>query len=111
MELLTETLCNEGPYIRIGQREYTVYEVRERIYQLSHEHICYVLDCMKNTSTKIINMRAYTLTALFNAPLTVDQYYENLVNQDFVEERSGYSYNGQRRCQYRWNSQRRSRTA
>ena len=55
---------------------------------------------MKNTSTKIINMRAYTLTALFNAPLTVDQYYENLVNQDFAEENNsygqgyGYSYSG-----------------
>lgn len=67
VELLTETLCQRGPYVRIGQREYTIREVKDRLYQLSHEHICYVLDCMKRTSTRIINMRAYTLTALFNA--------------------------------------------
>ena len=96
VELITEALCSEGPYIRIGQQEYSVYEVRERLYQLTNEHICYVLDCMRNTSTKIINMRAYVLTALFNAPLTVDQYYQNLVNQDFAENddsyRHGYGY-------------------
>ena len=61
---------------------------------------------MKNTSTKIINMRAYTLTALFNAPLTVDQYYENLVNQDFAEESNGYGqgygYGGQSCYQYHY---------
>ena len=106
VELITEALCNEGPYIRIGQQEYTVYEVRERFYQLSHEHICYVLDCMKNTSTKIFNMRAYTLTALFNAPLTVDQYYENLVNQNFAEESDsygqGYGYGGESCYQYHY---------
>ena len=108
VELITEALCDEGPYIRIGQHEYSVYEVRERLYQLSNEHICYVLDCMKNTSTKIINMRAYTLTALLNAPLTVDQYYDNLVNQDYAEERNsygygynnGYGYNGYSRPRY-----------
>ena len=106
VELITEALCSEGPYIRIGQQEYTVYEVRERLYQLTNEHICYVLDCMKHTSTKIINMRAYTLTALFNAPLTVDQYYENLVNQDFAESENSYgqgyaySYSGYSRSRY-----------
>ena len=45
-----------------------IIKVRERLYQLTNEHICYVLDCMKHTSNKIINMRVYTLTALFNAP-------------------------------------------
>ena len=87
-----------------------MYEVRERFYQLSHEHICYVLDCMKNTSTKIINMRAYTLTALFNAPLTVDQYYENLVNQDFAEENNSYGqrYGYGRQSCYQYRSRRKA---
>ena len=107
--LLTETLCDERPYIRIGQREFGVNEVRERLLQINYEHICYVHECMRNTSTKIINIRAYTLTALFNAPLTIDQYYNNLAAHDLAEDRGDcdeYSgYGGYRRGQYRYGRQ------
>ena len=112
VEILTEALCCEEPYLRIGQREYSMYEVKERLYQLSHEHICYVMDCMKNTTSQIGNPRAYTLTALFNAPLTVDQYYDSMIARDRERDNGGscggYRYSGYSRdsCGYRYSGSR-----
>ena len=87
VEILTETLCSEQDTIRIGQQAYFIYDVRDRLYQLTREHILYVMECMRNTTTRIYNMRAYILTALFNAPVTIDQYYDAKVRHDMAENR------------------------
>ena len=42
----------------------------------------YVLDSLRETTTKIINIRAYLLTALYNAPLTIGPYYSAAVRHD-----------------------------
>ena len=87
VEILTETLCSEQDTIHIGQQDYSMYDVKVRLYQLTRGHIVYVMESMRNTSTRIYNMRAYILTALFNAPVTIDQYYEARVNHDMAENR------------------------
>ena len=94
VEILTETLCSDSDTIRIGQQEYSIHDVKDRLYQLTREHILYVRECMKNTSTRIYNMRAYTLTALFNAPVTMEQYYDSKVSHDMAENSWGSSQYG-----------------
>ena len=37
---------------------------------------------MKNTTTKISNIKAYMLTALYNAPNTINHYYQQEVKHD-----------------------------
>lgn len=56
--------------------------VRERLSVLDESHIEYVLDCIKEQTTKISQRRNYLLTCLFNAPITIDGYYANLVKHD-----------------------------
>ena len=60
--------------------------VKDRFLKLTQEHIIYVMDCMKNNTVLISNIKAYTLTALYNAPVTITQYYESLVNHDLANE-------------------------
>ena len=43
----------------------------------------FVLDCMRENTTKIRNIKQYLKAVLFNAPSTIDSYYTALVNHDF----------------------------
>ena len=52
---------------------------------IGREHICYVMDAMDRNTTHIGNIRAYTLSALYNAPATIEQYYASMVNHDLAE--------------------------
>ena len=46
------------------------------------EIIEYILDAMRDCPSDIRNIRAYMLTVLYNASLTIDNYYSALVNRD-----------------------------
>mgnify|MGYP003446543830 CR=1 FL=1 len=41
-----------------------------------------VMGCMKDTTTKISNIKAYMVTALYNAPSTINHYYQQEVQHD-----------------------------
>ena len=57
--------------------------VKSRFLKLNSSHIEYVLEAMNKNPSDIRNIRAYLLTALYNASLTIDNYYSALVNHDF----------------------------
>lgn len=87
IELMVEACCSSKEYLLIGGNKLPQEIVKTRFYSLAQEHIVYVLDCMKNSTVLIGNIKAYTLTALYNAPVTIEQYYSSLVNHDLA---SGY---------------------
>ncbi|MFR1951533.1 MAG: DUF6017 domain-containing protein [Roseburia hominis] len=41
-----------------------------------------MVSSLKSNTTKVRNIRAYLLTALYNAPTTISSYYTALVNHD-----------------------------
>ena len=82
VELLTETVCSQREYIRIGGNDLPTEAVRSRLLTLDGEHIRFVLDCLERNTTHIRNIRQYLLTTLYNAPTTIDNYYTALVSHD-----------------------------
>ena len=46
--------------------------VRERLLQLTSEHIRFALDGLRNLHTDVKNLKKYLLTMLFNAPVTLN---------------------------------------
>lgn len=82
VSLITDTLLSRAKTVRIGGADIDKHRVDERLLQLEFEHIEFVFDRMAETPTKIKNIRAYLLTALYNAPVTTDSYYTALVNHD-----------------------------
>ena len=62
LELIVETVCTKRPLIRIGAEERPAEIVRSRFMKLNVEHIRYVMDCFKENTTKIRNIRQYMLT-------------------------------------------------
>lgn len=82
LELLVETVCSKRKTIRIAGDDKPAQIVKGRLMKLNEEHIRYVMDCMKENTTKIRNIRQYLLAALYNAPATISSYYAALVNHD-----------------------------
>lgn len=66
--------CDRSASVTIGKHSYSSQEARERFMRLSAEDIEYFLDCFGNTCSQIHNPKAYILTSLFNAPLTINSY-------------------------------------
>lgn len=84
LELICDVLCSTAPGVKIGGETIPIEKVRTRFRKLRFEHISYVLDSLEKTNSDIKNIRAYLLTALYNAPLTIDPYYSAAVRHDFA---------------------------
>ena len=82
VDILAETVSGTTETVRISGNEYPRDFVKDKLLKLRSEHIEYVLDCLKNNTTKIRNIRQYLLASLFNAPSTIDNYYEAEVRHD-----------------------------
>ena len=82
-ELIVDVLCTTRSTLRIGGEELPIAQVKDRFYKLDSAHLEYVFDCLRNNTTQIRNIRAYLLTALYNAPTTINNYYQAAVQHDF----------------------------
>lgn len=83
VELMIEVMMMpEDSMIRIAGTEKPVALVKNRFMKLNYSHIEYVLFCLNRNTTKVGNIKAYLLTALYNAPATINSYYQAEVNHD-----------------------------
>ena len=82
VELVVETVCTSRQTIHIAREDYPAELVKSKFMKLTGEHIQFVMDCMKKNTTKIRSIKQYLLTALFNAPTTINSYYTALVSHD-----------------------------
>lgn len=82
LDLLAETCSSKRKTIRIAGDDKPIEIVKNRLMKLNSLHIQYVLDCLKENTTYIRDMKQYLLTTLFNAPVTIDSYYQARVNYD-----------------------------
>ena len=80
----SKTVCSTRDRIRVGGNDYPAEIVRSKLLKLNSEHIRFVMDCLKQNTTRIRNIRQYLLTALFNAPSTMSSYYAALVAHDLA---------------------------
>ena len=82
VELMLEAVISKRPYIRIAGDEFPREIVKSRLLKVGPMHVEYVFDCIDRNTTKVGNIKAYLLTALFNSPATMDSYYRAEVNHD-----------------------------
>ena len=82
LELIVEVVTAKRKYTRIAGSDFPHEVVRSRFLKLQSEHIQFAMDCMKENTTKIRNIKQYLLTVLYNAPTTISNYYSALVNHD-----------------------------
>jgi len=82
VEIMLETVCTARKRVRIAGDDYPAELVKSKFLKLNSSHIEFVLDCMRENTTKIRNIKQYLKAVLFNAPSTIDSYYTALVNHD-----------------------------
>ena len=70
----------KGQMVRIAGVDKPAEIVKTRFMQLRYPHMEYVIRCLKNNTTKVANIKAYLLTALYNSVMTMDHYYQVEVN-------------------------------
>lgn len=82
MQLILETVLNKNESMVIASNTYPVALVKSKFLKLNYSHIEYVMECFKNNTSKVKNIKKYLMAALFNAPSTIDSYYRAEVNHD-----------------------------
>ena len=86
VDLILETVCTKRSTIRVAGDDYPAELVKSKFMKLDSEHIRFVLDCMRENTTKIRNIKQYLKAALFNAPSTIGNYYTSLVSHDMASD-------------------------
>ena len=81
-QLICDTVCVKRDTVKIGGQEYPFELVKSRFLKLDHFHLEYVRERMRQTTSDIGNIKNYLLTALYNAPATINHYYQQAVQHD-----------------------------
>lgn len=82
-DLITDVLRSNAPTERINGAAVPMEDVQNGFRTLTRDHIEYVMDAMKKTAPDVTNLRAYLLTALYNALRTINAHYDAAVRHDF----------------------------
>lgn len=82
LDLLVDTCTTKRKTIRIAGDDKPAEVVKSQLMKLDSSHIEFVLDCLKENTTAVRDMKQYLLTSLYNAPMTISPYYQARVNHD-----------------------------
>ena len=87
VNLLVDTCATNRKLLHIAGDDKPVEVVRSRFMKLNADHIRFVLKCLAENSSPIRNMKQYLLASLYNAPTTMQLYYQNQTNHDLAMRR------------------------
>lgn len=82
VEIMLDVICSKCETIRVNGEDVRQEVIKSRFLKLDSSHIEYVLTAMKKSAPDVKNIRAYLITALYNAPSTMNSYYSAWVNHD-----------------------------
>ena len=82
VSLMLDTVCSTKSSIHVAGEELPAEVVRSRLLKLTGAHLLYVLDRINENTTEVRHVKPYLLTALYNAPLTMDNHYALMVGHD-----------------------------
>ena len=85
VDILLETVCTSRKSIRVAGDDYPAELVKAKFLKLDSHHIEFVMDCLRDNTTKVRNIKQYLRAMLFNAPSTINSYYASLVAHDMAQ--------------------------
>ena len=80
--VMVEVVCSAKPTVRVNGEDMPHEVVKSAFLKLDSSHIEYVLEALKNSASDVRNIRSYMITALYNAPATIDSYWKARVSRD-----------------------------
>ena len=89
LEIMLEVLLSKKETIKISKNNNVSTALfKSRIFKINSSDIEYIIDCLNKNKSKIINIKNYLLSTIFNVKTTLSNYYSNLVQSDM------YGYGG-----------------
>ena len=85
ISILADTKESQALTLKIGGVDVPRERIAERFRELNFVHIDYIFDCLEKSKSDIRNIQAYLMTALYNAPVTMDSYYDAKVRHDMAD--------------------------
>ena len=85
LDLIMEVIMCKSEEMLVAKNRFPVEVVRSRFLKLNYSHIQYVLGCLEKNTTQVKNMKKYLIATLFNAPCTMESYYQSVVNHDYPQ--------------------------
>ena len=82
VEIIVDVGCSKRETVRVNGEDLPTEIVKSRFLKLDNSHIDYVLTALQKNTNEVRNIRAYLVTALYNAPATIGNYYSAWVNHD-----------------------------
>lgn len=70
--IIFDVLNGTSPTVRVGRNDMPRGAVISRFCKLNSEHIYYVFSKLESSVNKIINIKPYLITMLYNAPATIE---------------------------------------
>ena len=87
LDMMLDVICSKRKTIRIAGDDKPANVVKSQFLKLNSMHVEYVMDCLKKNPAKVRNIKQYLLATIYNAPLTMQSYYQAWVNNDMAEGR------------------------
>ena len=84
VDLLVDTCATNRKLLHIAGADTPAEVVRRRFMKLNDDHIRFVLNSLAENTAPVRNMKQYLLAMLYNAPTTMNLYYQNKTNHDFA---------------------------
>ena len=86
VNIMVDVLCSFDDMISVNSMQVPKEVVKRMLLKLDYMHIVYVIDCLDENSTKIRNYKSYILTMLYNAPDTMNHYYQSKFNKNYFRK-------------------------
>ena len=92
VSIMLDCVCSNAEKIRVNGSEQYTSVVRSQFLKLNNEHIQYVLKCLNECDSTVVNIRAYLITVLYNAPMTMDTAFGLDFRSTFGKPKGGTGY-------------------
>lgn len=97
-QLICDVVCVPRKTVRVNGQDYPYQLVRSQFLKIKQEHLEYVAECLRANYTEVGNIRAYLITALYNAPSTIKNHEaQDYRTETHSEYKSEFDYEHDRR--------------
>lgn len=88
-DMVAETLAGRKKHLHVAGAKRSYADVYSRLMSVDSSHIEYIAECVNRLTTPVRNPKAYMLACLYNAPATMEAYYELQARIDMNRQTAG----------------------
>lgn len=82
VSLMAEVVTSTSTTLRVCGENKPAEVVKSQILKNNNSTIRYVLSSLNNNTSEVKNIKLYIITALYNAPSTINNYFKSMVQHD-----------------------------